>query len=223
MLALATALWPLVCSRAGMLHPQDSESREVKSLDGLWQFKPDYADVGMRDRWHTAPLPPPTLTMPVPSSYNDLTQDAALREHVGMVWYERDTFVPLHWMSRRVVLFVGSANHHATVYVNGQRVGDHEGGHLPFHLPLQPVALNFGKANRITIAINNTLTTTTIPPGFVQTNVAGRRVQRLQMDFFHYAGLHRQVAPEPGAEPAVEPPSPQSAPATPASTRLGHA
>ena len=48
-------------------------------------------------------------------------------------------------------------------------------------------------SNRLTISLNNTLTTTSIPPGFVQTNVAGRRIQRLQMDFFHYAGLHRQV------------------------------
>ena len=63
----------------------------------------------------------------------------------------------------------------------------------PFHLPLHPTNVDFGKANRLTIAVNNTLTSTTIPPGFVQTNLAGRRVQRLQMDFFHYAGIHRQV------------------------------
>ena len=31
--------------------------------------------------------------MPVPSSYNDITQDAALRDHLGWVWYDREFFV----------------------------------------------------------------------------------------------------------------------------------
>jgi beta-glucuronidase len=88
---------------------------------------------------------------------------------------------------------VGSANHHAVVWLNGKRIGEHEGGHLPFHLPLDNSIVDFARANRLVIALNNTLSTTSIPPGFVQTNVAGRRIQRLQMDFFHYSGLHRQV------------------------------
>ena len=115
------------------------------------------------------------------------------REHVGIVWYERTVFLPMHWLTQRIVLFVGSANHHAVVWINGNFVGEHEGGHLPFHLPLEQLHLNFGRPNRLTIAVNNTLSTTTIPPGIVQVNAAGRRIQRLQMDFFNYAGLHRQV------------------------------
>ena len=79
------------------------------------------------------------------------------------------------------------------MWLNGQLAGAHEGGHLPFHIELNPAALNFGHANTLTISVNNTLTSTTIPPGHVQTNLAGRRIQRLQFDFFNYAGLHRQV------------------------------
>ena len=184
-LSILLSLLPL--AHGGLLHPQDSETREVKELGGLWRFKPAYAD----ERWHEAPLPEPTMSMPVPCSYNELASE--LREHVGVVWYERDFFLPLRWLTQRVVLYVGSANHHARVWVNEVAVGAHEGGHLPFHLPLESFHLNFGKANRLTIAVNNTLTPTTLPAGYVQTNAAGRRVQRLQMDFFHYAGLQRQV------------------------------
>ena len=177
---------------AGLLLPQESESREVKSLDGLWSFKPDPGDGAARG-WAKAGLPSDHTMMPVPASYNDLTQDQSLRDLVGVVWYERTVFVPLHWATQRVVLYVGSANHHARVWLNGVLVGEHEGGHLPFHLPLDPTLVAFGRASRLTIAVNNTLHATTIPPGWVQTNVAGRRVQRLQMDFFNYAGIQRQV------------------------------
>ena len=185
------ALLPLARG-AGLLLPQESESREVKSLDGLWSFKPDPGDGAARG-WAKAGLPSDHTMMPVPASYNDLTQDQSLRDLVGVVWYERTVFVPLHWATQRVVLYVGSANHHARVWLNGVLVGEHEGGHLPFHLPLDPTLVAFGRASRLTIAVNNTLHATTIPPGWVQTNVAGRRVQRLQMDFFNYAGIQRQV------------------------------
>lgn len=171
MLPWLTALATL--GRTGLLHPQESESRETKSLDGLWRFRADHRAEGLLQQWQSSGLPEPTMPMAVPSSYNELSQDAALRDHVGLVWYERETFLPSHWLARRTVLFVGSANHHAVVWLNGQRLGEHEGGHLPFHLPLAGVsAVNFRGSNRLTIALNNTLTRTTIPPGFVQVRLS---------------------------------------------------
>ena len=190
------ALWPVLsraAQLAGLLRPQDSESREIKHLDGIWNFRIDFRGRGFAERWYAAGLPSPTQPMAVPSSYNELSEDRAVRDHVGVVWYERECFVPLHWLTNRVVLYVGSANYHTTVWINGRQVGEHEGGHLPFHLPIDPLTVAFGKANRLTIAVNNTLTATSVPPGVVQTNVAGRRLQRLQMDFFNYAGIQRQA------------------------------
>ena len=35
--------------------------------------------------------------MPVPSSYNDITQDINIRDFVGWVWYDREFFVPTSW------------------------------------------------------------------------------------------------------------------------------
>lgn len=56
--------------------------------------------------------------MPVPASYNDITQDAALRDFVGWVWYEREVLVPARWIAdegTRVVLRVGSAHYYSIV------------------------------------------------------------------------------------------------------------
>lgn len=137
--------------------------------------------------------------MPVPASYNDITQDAALRDFVGWVWYEREVQVPARWIAdegTRVVLRVGSAHYYSVVvsiitspcipicqdvmeltgspcvhlqWVNGIKVTEHNGGHLPFEAEIgslirsDPTALC-----RITIAVNNTLTLETLPPGTIQ-------------------------------------------------------
>ena len=42
----------------------------------------------------------------------------------------------------------------------------HEGGHLPFEAVVSK-NLKFGKENWITVAVNNTLTPTTLPPGSI--------------------------------------------------------
>ena len=54
-------------------------------------------------------------------------------------------------------------------WINSQKLMEHEGGHLPFEGELkQPLNIHHGASNRITIAINNTLTPTTLPPGTIQ-------------------------------------------------------
>lgn len=52
-------------------------------------------------------------------------------------------------------------------WVNSKEVMKHSGGHLPFEVDVTPL-LTFDKPNRITAAINNTLTPTTLPPGEIK-------------------------------------------------------
>ena len=55
--------------------------------------------------------------MPVPASYNDVTQDRWLRDHVGTVWYDRKFFVSNTWAAnqKRVYVRFGSVHYKATV------------------------------------------------------------------------------------------------------------
>ena len=54
--------------------------------------------------------------MPVPSSYNDITQDKELRDFVGWVWYDREFFVDSNWKNDKIVhLRVESAHYNAIV------------------------------------------------------------------------------------------------------------
>ncbi len=181
-----------------MLYPRESESRDLKELNGLWDFQADTAGEGRAAGWFRNGPPKPQL-MAVPASYNDVTQDAALRDHVGDVWYARTFFVPAAWRGQRVVLRVGSACHHGTVWVNGVQVAEHKGGYLPFEAELS-AGVTFGGANRVVIAVSNRLDWTTLPPGDLQAGQfgnlpypAGYRTQEYYHDFFNYAGLHRAV------------------------------
>lgn len=53
--------------------------------------------------------------MPVPASYNDITEDPTLRDHVGTVWYDRKFFVPYAWKDQRVWIRFGSVHYEAIV------------------------------------------------------------------------------------------------------------
>ena len=179
-----------------MLHPRESESRDLKDLGGLWRFKRDVRSEGLEQQWFRQPLED-TLEMPVPASYNDITTDNTLRTHIGLVWYERDTFLPAAWAGRRIILRFGSVTHQAHVYVNGQLCATHQGGFLPFEAEIGNL-LQPGESNRITVAVDNRLTWQTLPTGEIKTyddadHPPGYVIQDYHFDFFNYAGIHRAV------------------------------
>ncbi|XP_006070398.2 beta-glucuronidase [Bubalus bubalis] len=207
---LGPLLWGCGLSllQGGMLYPRESRSRERKELDGLWSFRADFSDnrrQGFEQQWYRAPLREsgPTLDMPVPSSFNDVGQDGQLRSFVGWVWYEREITLPQRWtedLGTRVVLRIGSAHYYAIVWVNGVHVLEHEGGHLPFEADISKLVQSGPLSScRITIAVNNTLSPHTLPPGTIlyKTDPSmypkGYFVQNTKFDFFNYAGLHRSV------------------------------
>ncbi|XP_050408987.1 beta-glucuronidase [Patella vulgata] len=187
----------------GMLFPRDSESRQIRNLDGMWNFRIDTSsnrNQGFEQKWFSSPLQQsgPVVTMPVPSSYNDVLADKTIRDFVGWAWYDREFFVPSDWMNKRVVLRFESAHYYSIVYVNSQQVMTHNGGHLPFEVEINQY-VNANGPNRVTLALNNTLTPDTLPPGTVRYETdtnrypAGYFVQNVQMDFFNYGGIHRHV------------------------------
>ena len=69
---------------------------------------------------------------------------------------------------------------------------EHNGGHLPFECEVTSL-LVVGGSNRLTVAVDNRLTSTTLPPGKVSVNRAGTMIQNVPFDFFNYAGIHRHV------------------------------
>nr|XP_057943998.1 beta-glucuronidase [Doryrhamphus excisus] len=193
---------------SGMLFPRESSSREVKDLSGLWSFRADMSpnrNQGFERAWYKRRLTEtgPVIDMPVPASFNDITQDPKLRDFIGWVWYEKEMVVPARWLADegiRIVLRVGSAHYYSVLWVNGVKVTEHVGGHLPFEADISGVLRDDPTTpSRITIAVNNTLTLETLPPGTIQylndstMYPEGFFVQNINFDFFNYAGIHRPV------------------------------
>lgn len=180
-----------------MLYPYESISREVKKLDGVWRFCPDAEGVGEKERWFETGLQK-SIHMPVPSSYNDITTDPAVRDLVGDVWYETTVVAPSSWSGKRIVLRFGSVTHYGKVWINGKLLMEHKGGYLPFEGEIHQL-VSPGQEMRITVKVNNVLDYQTIPPGEVEALDDPYRyknpvkVQRYFHDFYNYAGIHRPV------------------------------
>ncbi|CAG9857009.1 unnamed protein product [Phyllotreta striolata] len=186
--------------RGGILYPRNTETRQVVPLDGLWNFvAPNITNpfVGFDQLWYRDSLKKikdfDVHLMPVPASFNDITTDWKIRDHLGLVWYDRYFFVPKYWENEgRVWLRFGSISYAGQVWINGELLMSHEIGHLPFVGEVTGL-LKFGQENLVTVSCDNTLLSDTIPQGKVEELVNGRLDLTYTFDFFNYAGIDRPV------------------------------
>ena len=51
-------------------------------------------------------------------------------------WYRKVVSIPENWGDKRVILNFGAVDWEATVWINGNRIGTHENGYLPFELDI---------------------------------------------------------------------------------------
>lgn len=93
-------------------------------LDGAWDFQFDPEESLSPERitsWRVADVP-----MPWQAAFEDL------RGVLGTAWYCRTFEVPADWAGHAVILHFGAVAYYAEIWLNGNRVGEHEGSYLPF-------------------------------------------------------------------------------------------
>ncbi|GAA0181392.1 beta-glucuronidase [Clostridium sediminicola] len=173
-----------------MLYPRETSQRYVVDLSGYWKFKIDTDHNGRQKGWTNGLVD--SVLMAVPSSFNDIFTEKKIRNHAGDVWYERTFFIPKELENKNLEIRFGSATHKAEVWVNGEEMGTHKGGFMPFAVKLNDV-VKYGEENTLVVAVNNLLDFTTLPLGRTSTLADGRKVVLPHFDFFNYAGLHRAV------------------------------
>ena len=185
---------PLRLPVGNSLYPRESCTREVRCLDGMWDFRRDETNCGIEGRWFAGKLSGAS-PMVVPASFNELVQNEALRNHIGLVWYERTIHVPASWKGQRIFLRFGAVWHRCHVWLNGVEITRHSGGFLPFEADLSRDVI-WDETNRITVAVDNRLDYHGIPHGFVIPQDAENPSPanlHIHGDVFPYAGIHRSV------------------------------
>jgi beta-glucuronidase len=95
----------------------------------------------------------------LPSSW--ITHDPTMRYYDGLVWYQR-SFEARPRPGRRYFLRFGAADYRAELFLNGRRVGGHEGGFTPF--ALEVTSLLRAGTNQVTVGVDSQRSAATVPP-----------------------------------------------------------
>jgi len=110
----------------------DFSGRESLSLDGEWQLVFDEENRGRTESW-SVKFPSEAVATLVPSVWERVRPG-----YDGVGWYRRTFSLPAGWERRSLRLRFHAAQYHAEVWLNGTRLGEHEGGFLPFEFNASP-------------------------------------------------------------------------------------
>jgi len=107
--------------------PLARKGREMLVIDGTWRFLTDPQNTGEQNSWSSAP-PSETKEIVVPSLW--IAQAAP--GYTGASWYWREFEVSPKWKTQTVRLRFEAVAEKSSVWLNGDKLGDHEGGATPF-------------------------------------------------------------------------------------------
>jgi len=193
LVALSAALWTAPAAAAPTALGF-ADGRAGQSFDGAWHVIVDPYDNGLLD-YRNQPRPngyfedaPPrnrsdlveydfarSPTLNVPGDWN--TQRPELLYYEGTIWYERRfDAAPSANGTRQFVQF-GAAAARAIVWLNGRRLGAHEGGFTPFAFEVTGELRPQG--NSLVVMVNNRRWPEAIPA--------------MNTDWWNYGGLTRGV------------------------------
>lgn len=174
-----------------MLYPQSNLFRQAIDLSGLWDFCTDPVRSG--ESFGKPTGFPGERTIAVPASWNDQFTD--LRDYLGQAWYQTRFSLPWGWDQRKICLRFNSVNYLAEVWLNGSRLGEHAGGHLPFEWDV--TAQIRPAENLLVVRVDGELAPDRVPPGNVRLGWGDTFQQQSyphsSFDFFPYCGIQRPV------------------------------
>jgi hypothetical protein len=136
-------------------HPRpDFERAEWLNLNGRWQFAFDSKDEGERAKWPGAGLPRGREIL-VPFSWGAPLSGVPDSADIG--WYAHSITVPDAWRrsGRRVFLVFGASDWRTSAWLDGKKLGDHQGGYTPFSFELTRL-LVAGQPQRLVVRVDDT-------------------------------------------------------------------
>jgi len=182
------------CLRAQQIFPiANTDGRKTISLDGQWQAIVDPYESGFYD-YRYQPSANGFFKNAKPNNKSDLieydfdnssslrvpgdwnTQRDQLFFYEGSIWYKK-SFDYQRRPNTRLFVYFGAANYQADVYLNGQKLGQHEGGFTPFNFEITNLVQSTG--NFLIVKVDNKRRRDAVPT--------------LMTDWWNYGGLTRDV------------------------------
>ena len=171
----------------------NTDGRKTTSLNGAWQTIVDPYESGYynyryqpSDSGYFKNAKPKSKTdlieydfdssrpLKVPGDWN--TQSDQLFFYEGTIWYKK-SFPYQRKPNTRVFVYFGAANYFADVYLNGEKIGQHEGGFTPFNFEITKLVRDTG--NFLVVKVDNKRRRDAVPT--------------LMTDWWNYGGLTRDV------------------------------
>ena len=159
------------------LFPLENSGRLVWNFNAGWRFHlGDAAGAEQKDfddqSWEVVSTPHSVQLMPAEAS--------GCRNYQGIAWYRKHFTMPKECQGRDVTLYFEAIMGKQTIYVNGQKVKEHEGGYLPITISL--AGCSVGDDIIIAIKADNS-DDKNYPPGKKQ----------MTLDFAYHGGIYRDV------------------------------
>ena len=189
---MAAMLWQNVAAQE---IPQIANvlNREKISLNGDWNYIVDVQEEGYYDYrmnptpWgfflNAKPQKPEDLVeydfdlapaMQIPSDWN--TKDERLFFYEGTVWFKK-SFSYTKKPGKRAILYFGAVNYETIVYLNGKKLGRHEGGFTPFNFDVTDLVKD--GENFVIVKVDNKRRKENVPTQI--------------FDWWNYGGITRDV------------------------------
>src|SRR5260221_5023858 len=171
----------------------NTDGRKTISLDGQWHTIIDPYETGYYD-YRYQPSANGYFKDAKPKSKSDLieydfdtseslsvpgdwnTQRERLLLYEGTIWYKK-SFDYQRKENTRLFVYFGAANYIADVYLNGEKIGRHEGGFTPFNFEITKLVRDTG--NVLIVKVDNKRRRDAVPT--------------LITDWWNYGGLTREV------------------------------
>lgn len=101
-------------------------------LNGEWDFEFDDQNQGIKEKWFDLKGLEKRIT--VPFCFQSKASGIGLNEKHEIVWYKKKVTIPEGMKEKNVRIFFGAVDYETDVWINGQHVKKHIGGHTPFDL-----------------------------------------------------------------------------------------
>ncbi|MHA1619252.1 MAG: glycoside hydrolase family 2 protein [Promethearchaeota archaeon] len=149
-----------------------ADLKRILLSNTFWKFKYGLSqedtdeDPGITERWYEQGIPfdENRLKVYVPSTWS-YYQNKKRFYHFGTGWYQTSFYLPLRWGSgngKKITLVFNGANYRTTVWLNGKKVGYHDGGFTKFWFEINEYA-KFGSDNQLIVQVDNRYLPNRIP------------------------------------------------------------